>query len=219
MTGSVGKPVRGPRWTQKRFVDMLVDCYGPSSRGPIDVAAVAAHVGVTPTTVRRWLKDDRGTPSRITAGLPRHRLPQLQRASEKVESRNEGRYLYALEAIDLVERGNIISPWQTQGWLAEHTVAVVEVHGKPWWQVAVTKANALAMMRLRGRGTILDTVAVPDRFHAQVLAHNVMLRQQNWRVCPAESQLSIGRTQVWMADAPAIDLTGMAAELGLVERR
>lgn len=209
MTNIVVKPVRGPRWTQKRLVDMLVDCYGPSSRGPIDVASVAEHVGVTPATVRRWLRRGDGPPSRVRATPPRQRIIQLQRASEEVEVRNERQYTYALEASGKVERGDTIPPWRTQGWLNEHTVAIVEVHGKPWHQVVVTKANHRAMTELGRRAKILDTVTVPNRFWAQVVAHNVMVRQQHWRVHPAKSELAIGRTQVWMADAPAVDLAAL----------
>lgn len=204
------RPVRGPRWTQKRLVDMLIDCYGPSSRGPVDVAAVAQHAGVTPAAVRKWLRPQGGPPSRVRAGLPRARITQLQRARPDVEDANERRYQYALHALDMIERGQTIPPWQTQGWLDPQSVAIVAVNGKPWNQVVVTKANQRAMQTLSRRATVLQTVLMPNRFHAQVLAHHVMVRQQNWRVYPAESQLSIGRTQVWMAGAPPVDLEELA---------
>lgn len=211
MTTTASRPVKGPRWTQKRFVDMLIDCYGPSPRGPIDVAAVADHVGVTPTTVRRWLHNPNRPPSRVRAGLPPGRITQLQRANDETETRNERQYRYALDAIDKVERDDTIPPWRTQGWLDEHTVAIVAIHGKPWHQVVVTKANHRALMALRLRADIIDTAVLPNRFWAQVIAHNVMVRQQNWRVHPAKRQLDIGRTQVWMADAPPVDLAAIAA--------
>lgn len=210
MIDTVVTPVRAPRWTQKRFVDMLADCYGPSPRGPIDIAAVAAHVGVTPATVRRWLHNDRGAPSRVRAGVPRRRLTQIQRASEEVEDRNEGRYRYALSAIAQIQAGQILPPWRDQNWLDDHIVAIVEIHDKPWHQVVVTKGNHRALAALRRRAGILQTEVTPHRFYAEALAHRVMIRQQHWRVHPAKSQLAIGRTQVWMADAPAIDLKPLA---------
>ena len=37
-------------------------------------------------------------------------------------------------------------------------------------------------------------MAVPTRFHAQVLAHTVMVRQQAWRVHPTAQRLAAGRT-------------------------
>ncbi|MFL0176384.1 hypothetical protein [Mycobacterium sp. SMC-13] len=93
MTDGV-KPVKGPRWTQKRLVDMLIECYGPSARGPVDVAAVAAHVDVTPATVRRWLHNPDGPPSRTPARVPPDRIRQLQRAPDTAEEEQERRYLY-----------------------------------------------------------------------------------------------------------------------------
>lgn len=190
---------------------MLIDCYGPSTRGPVDIAAVANHVGLTPAAVRRWLRPQNGPPSRVRAALPRERITQLQRARPDVEEAATRRYLYAIGAIEMINRGESIPPWHTQGWLDEHTVAIVAVNFKPWQQVVVTKGNERALTALRRRATILQTQLTPNRFQAQVLAHNVMVRQQNWRVYPAETQLAIGRTQVWMDDAPPVDLQALEA--------
>lgn len=77
--------------------------------------------------------------------------------------------------------------------------------------MAVTRASHRALTELRRRGTIIDTVDLPTWFHGQVLAHTVMTRQQAWRVHPAKEQLETGRTQVWMNDAPPVDLSALAA--------
>ena len=105
-----------------------------------------------------------------------------------------------------VAAASILPAWREQGWLDQHTVAILEVHGKPWLQVAVTNANTRALGELRRRGKIVNSTTVPTRFHAQVHAHAVMTRQQAWRVHPTPQRLSAGRTQVWMADAPSMDL-------------
>ena len=55
---------------------------------------------------------------------------------------------------------------------------------------------------------------MPTRFDAQVLAHTVMTRQQAWRVHPTPEQLTQGRTNVWMADAPAVYLAELADKAG-----
>lgn len=209
-TTTAVKPARGPRWTRKRLIDMLQACYGPSTRGPLDVAAVARYAVVTPTTVRRWIKGD-GQASRVRPRIPKQRIIQLQRAPEDVEVRNEQQYQYALEAIAKVQRGDILTSWSRQGWLDEHTVAIVDIHGKPWHQVVVTKANTRAMTEIRRRATILSVVMQPTRFHAQVLARTVMMYQQYWRVHPTAAQLPSGRTQVWMSDAAAVDLIALSA--------
>jgi hypothetical protein len=210
MTAATVEPAPGPRWTRKRLVTMLIDCYGPTPRGAVEVAAVAEYAGVSPSIFRRWIAGGQQA-NRRTPSIPARRITQLQRGPEIVERRNEQQYQYALDALGALGDERAIRPaWRQQGWLNEHTVAIVEIHGKPWHQIVVTKANRRALDELRRRATVLDSVTLPTRFHAQVLAHAVMTRQRAWRVHPTSEQLDRGRTQVWMADAPAVDLTALS---------
>lgn len=208
------RPNAGPRWSRKRLIGMLLDCYGASPRNTVDAAAVAAYAGVTPSTVRRWISK-RHSPSRRVA-IPKHRIAQLQRGPADVERRNEQQYRYALNALASIDDESAILPaWREQGWLDPHTVAIIAIHAKPWMQVAVTNASTRALGELRRRGTLVTSRTVPTRFHAQVLAHAVMVRQQAWRVHPAPRYLAAGRTQAWMADAPPVNLATLAADLGI----
>ena len=125
------RPVPGPRWTRKRLIGMLIDCYGPTPRGAVNVAAVADYAGVSSSTVRRWIaggqQQDR---RRRKPAIPKHRVTQLQRGPEVVERRNQQQYQYALDALGSLGDDQAILPaWRQQGWLNEHTVAVVEIHG------------------------------------------------------------------------------------------
>jgi len=193
---------------------MLIDCYGPTPRGAVDVAAVADYTGVAPRTVRRWIAGCRHANMRRPAA-PTSRIRQLQRGPQTVEIRNTQQYQYALAAIAKIRDDQGILPaWRDRGWLDEHTVAIVEIHRKPWQQVVVTKANRRALDELRRRATIIDNIVMPTRFHAQVLAHTVMTRQQAWRIHPTPEQLTQGRTNVWMADAPAVYLAELADKAG-----
>ena len=206
------RPARGPRWTRKRLTTMLLDCYGPTPRGAVDVAAVAHYAGVAPSSVRRWLS--RPPPGSRRLAIPKHRLVQLQRGPEEVERRNEQQHRHALNALASIDDERSIMPeWRKQGWLDQHTVAIIAVHGRPWLQVAVTNGSRRALAELHRRGATVDNLVVPTRFHAQVLTHAVMRRQQAWRIHPAAHRLSAGRTQVWMADAPSVDLAALAAAL------
>lgn len=209
------EPVPGPRWTRKRFVDMLIDCYGTTRTGDIDIAAVAGYAGVTPATVRRWIGGDASTNSRPVAA-PAARIAQLQRGPDDVENRNEGAYDRARQILANLDDDTFILPaWQERGWLNDHAVVIVEVQGKPWRQVVITKANPRALAEIRRRSVIVTSFTLPTRFHAQVLAHAVMIRQQAWRVHPNAEQLPVGRTQVWMADAPAVPLGSLADDIGI----
>ena len=212
------RPARGPRWTRKRLITMLLDCYGPTPRGGVDVAAVAFYAGVSPSTVRRWLSPPKPWIRRLP--IPKHRLVQLQRGPNEVERRNEQQHQHALNALASIGDEQAILPaWREQGWLNQHTVVIIAVHGRPWHQVAVTKATRRALGEVHRRGATIDNLVVPTRFHAQVLAHAVMVRQQGWRVHPAAHLLATGRTQVWMADAPAVDLAALWTTVPAVERR
>ena len=144
--------------------------------------------------------------------IPKHRLIQLQRGPEEVERRNEQQYQHALNAIGSIDDERSILPeWRKQGWLDQHTVALSAIQGRPWRQVAVTNAHRRALGELHRRGATVDNLIVPTRFHAQVLAHTVVLRQRSWRIHPVAHRLSAGRTQVWMADAPTVELAALAA--------
>ncbi|MDY6870907.1 MAG: hypothetical protein SV966_10410 [Actinomycetota bacterium] len=212
------RPTRGPRWTRKRLITMLLDCYGPTPRGGVDVAAVAFYAGVSPSTVRRWLSPPKPGMRRLP--IPKHRLVQLQRGPSEVERRNEQQHQHALNALASIGDEQAILPaWREQGWLNQHTVVIIAVHGRPWHQVAVTKATRRALGEVHRRGATIDNLVVPTRFHAQVLAHAVMVRQQGWRVHPAAHLLATGRTQVWMADAPAVDLAALWTTVPAVEGR
>jgi hypothetical protein len=207
------RPARGPRWSRKRLIGMLLDCYGPTVRGSVHVAAVAEYAGVSPSTVRRWISR-RHPPSRRLA-IPKHRILQLQRGPAEVERRNQQQYQYALNALASIDDEQSILPaWREQGWLDQHTVAIIAIHRKPWLQVAVTNANRRALGELRRRGATVANLTLPTRFHAQVLAHAVMTRQQAWRVHPTAQHLSAGRTHVWMADAPPVNLATLASDVG-----
>jgi len=203
------EPVPGPRWTRKRLVAMLIDCYGATARGAVDVDAVAQYAGVAHSTVRRWISGGKQA-NRRKPSIPKRRIAQLQHGPQLVEQRNQQQYHYALRALDaLDDEGSILAAWRQQGWLNQHTVAVVEIKGKPWHQVIITKANRRALAELHRRATVLNSVTLPTRFHAQILAHAVMTRQQNWRVHPTPQQLPRGRTQVWIAEAPPVALRAL----------
>ena len=203
------QPVPGPRWTRKRLVTMLMDCYGATARGAVDVDAVAQYAGVAHSTVRRWIGG--GTQAnRRKPSIPTRRIAQLQHGPQIVEQRNQQQYHYALHALGaLDDQRSLLPAWRQQGWLNQHTVAVVEIKGKPWHQLVITKANRRALDELRRRATVLKSVTLPTRFHAQILAHAVMTRQHNWRVHPTAQQLPRGRTQAWMAEAPPVELRAL----------
>ncbi|WP_231963899.1 hypothetical protein [Mycobacterium adipatum] len=176
----------------------------------MDVATVAHYAGVSSSTVRRWLAKSPDGSHRMA--IPKHRLRQLQRGPAEVERRNAQQYEHALTALASIEDENSVLPvWREQGWLDQHTVAILAIHQRPWRQVTVTNGTRRALGEVHRRGATVDHLVLPTRFHAQVLAHAVMVRQQAWRVHPVTHLLATGRTQVWMADGPDVDLAALSA--------
>jgi len=102
------RPARGPRWTRKRLIGMLLDCYGPTARGSVDIAAVADYAGVSPSTVRRWIS--RRHPQSRPLAIPKHRIVQLQRGPAEIERRNEQQYQYAGSPEDIRSLAHWRSP-------------------------------------------------------------------------------------------------------------
>jgi hypothetical protein len=193
---------------------MLIDCYGPSPSNGVDFAAVAHYAGVSPATVRRWITARPQAGRRMV--IPKSRLTQLQCAPAEVERRNQQRYEHALATLASIDDDeSILTAWRERRWLDQHTVAIVAIRGRHWLQVAITNGSKRALAELLRRGAMISASHVPTQFHAQVLAHAVMIRQQAWRVHPAFERLPVGRTQVWMNDAPAVDLNDLANTLGI----
>lgn len=213
MSIKVIRPARAPRWSRKRLIGMLIDCYGPTTSNGVDFAAVARYAGVSPPTVRRWVTAQ--PPSGRRMAIPKSRLIQLQCGPTEVEHRNQQRYEHALAALTTINDDTaILTAWRERRWLNQHTVAIVAIRGRPWRQVAITNGSKRAIGELLRRGSMVNALHVPTQFHAQVLTHAVMVRQRAWRVHPAFERLPVGRTQVWMDDAPPVDLEGLTHALG-----
>lgn len=214
LSRTVIRPARAPRWSRKRLIGMLIDCYGPSPSNGVDFAAVAHYAGVSPATVRRWITARPPAGRRMV--IPKSRLTQLQCAPAEVERRNQQRYEHALAALASIDDDkSILTAWRERRWLDQHSVAVIAIRGRPWLQVAITNGSKRALAELLRRGAMISATHVPTQFHAQVLSHAVMVRQQAWRVHPALERLPVGRTQVWMNDAPEVDLDELANTLGI----
>jgi len=228
------EPAPGPRWTHKRLLTMLKDCYGIGPRGGMNAPAIAAYTGVKPSTVYRWIAPGE-TQYRLT--IPRGRLSELQLAPPMDEVRALQTYRHALMAIETIEAGEPWPEWEKQGWLLPHHVVVNKLMAKPWMQVTVTRAQPSRPRRPKnlqkpapGAGEInrlrawenlhahdiaLSSVQVPNYFYAQVLVRAVMVSQWWWRVYPSREVLPLGRTRLWMSDAPPVQLRALGRKAGV----
>lgn len=228
------EPAPGPRWTHKRLLTMLRDCYGTTPRGGVNVAAVAAYTGVKPATVYRWIAPG-ATQYRLA--IPKGRLSQLQLATPTEEVRALQAYRHALMAIETIDAGKPWPEWEKQGWLLPHNVVVSKLMSKPWMQVTVTRAHPSRAGRPKnlqkpapGAGEInrlrawenlhahditLSSVLVPNYFYAQVVVRAVIVHQWWWRIYPGREVLPLGRSRLWMSDAPPVQLRALCRKAGV----
>lgn len=229
------EPAPGPRWTHKRLVNMLKECYGVGPRGGINVPGVAAYTGVSPSTVYRWISPGQ---TQYRLAIPPGRLSELQLPPPMDEVRALQSYRHALRAIDSIAEGEAWSEWEAQGWLLPHYVVINKLMSKPWMQIMATRvfpsrprrtsenlqkpepgAGDINRLRawdiLHANDIALSAVAVPHYFYAQVLVRAVMIHQWWWRVYPMRNVLPVGRTRLWMSDAPAVKLRALAHKAGV----
>lgn len=212
MTPHDSNTVAGPEWTRGRLVSMLSDCFGETSSGAVDIAAVARGMAVTERTVQRWIAGADTAP----AVIPAVRLRQLRTGGPSVEKHAAAKATYArnaIRAIALPKGRGILPPWERDGWLKQHVVLVLATYSGPWRQLVATNGGDRAVTEIRRRGEILDLTTVTTKFHADLLVHDVMTRLAPWQV--QARPLRKGRGQAWSDDAPDIDLSVIAVELGL----
>lgn len=209
---------RRPLWTRARLARVMSRQFGTNSRGHPDAVAAAAALGVSPRTVQRWLA---GRSGRQLAHIPPRRLNQLieelQPSAER--RRDEQREVaYAKEAIrqlQLPRKIGVLPSWQKRQWTAPHVVAVLAIRKAGIRQLAVMRSTATTSDALRRRGTVLDFVIVPTRFHATVLVDRVLDDLGPWRFQAKPGTVRQGETLAWLDDAPPVDLAATFTDLDL----
>ncbi|CCQ18398.1 MULTISPECIES: hypothetical protein [unclassified Rhodococcus (in: high G+C Gram-positive bacteria)] len=206
-----------PRWTKRQLEVAFTACYGRSVNGGVDIDYVAAAFRVTRRTVQRWLQ---GSP-RTRAAIPAHRLQQLQfplPEIRRVEQQTLDNARTVLTGLDLPRGRGVRKEWRERRWLDPHVVAILRPHGSPdLRQVAIARGAPRPVAALHKRGPLDDFVTVPTRFHADALVGELLDRVGPWRLYPDDRVVELGRTRVWAAWAPPIDLPAIARGAGLLD--
>lgn len=217
MAGQRKKSPKGPRWTIGRLRFVLILTFGLNSRGGPNTRAAAETLGVSQRTVQRWLRG----PYRSLPHIAPARLEQLRKVSrpdeETVEQEQQSaRYARdAIERIALPKKRGVLASWRDRQWLEPHIVAVLDLRTLGLRQVAVSRVSDKSLPGLRRRGAMIDSTTVPTRFHATVLAHELLQILDQWRLQIPPGLITQGRTQTWTIDAPQVDLDALAVTHGL----
>jgi hypothetical protein len=120
----------------------------------------------------------------------------------------------AIERITSPDGAGVLPVWQERHWLEPHLVAVLELPAFRLRQVAVSRASDRTLSDLRKRGRVRSSTTVPTRFHATALAYELLQQIDPWRVQTPPGVVKQGRTQTWLASAPAPKLSELAVTAG-----
>lgn len=212
----------GPTWTRARLARVMCLRFGVAPGGGPDTAAAAAAMGVTRRTVQRWLHAEHG---RSIAHIParrREQLISLLLPDPETMAREEQQARYADKAIEglrLPRKMGIKPAWERQRWLEPHQVVVLEIPVERFRirQLAIFRDDPGRVAEVERRGTVVDRAVVPSRFHATVLAHDVLAELAPWRFEAAPGQVVQGYTQAWMVE-PSTPRTHLSTAALLLDR-
>ncbi len=211
-------PAGLPPWTREQVAVVLTLLFGAGRRGGPDTTAAAAALGVSRRSVQRWLHPGPGpTPAISAAHLAQvHALARPDEAVLRDEQRTADYAHDALARIALPRGRGVLPAWRQQQWLDQHLVTVTELE-QGIQQVSLTRLTSRAQQRgeRTKHGPVVDYLVVATRFHAQLLAHQLLQELTPWRVRGRALAPKQGATRTWLPDAPTVDLAGLAVAHGL----
>lgn len=188
-------------WAEGRLHLVLAYAFDAHGRdGRVNANQVAEQLHVSPSTVRRWVRN--ALPAKRRALVEERILPADTAVAFEAKE-----YTYAAAALeDIYGRG--LPPedyWREQGWLEPHVLAVVELQrlGVCVPRIGLANGDAKTQGRLRADGgVILDQQVFPNRFAAQIAKGQILTDVHAWRVVVPPGFASRGRTEAWLAAAP-----------------
>jgi len=176
----------------------------PPKNGRIHVARAAAALGVSDTTIRRWIRDaahlrlnDAGMTilrrRAILRGRGTYLWPDLDPASI---ARSAANLRNARVCLDRIAAGNPLGKWATDGTLEPHTVMLVHYRKARTYGVASARTDS-SRARIMRVGDIVEEAVLPNK-HAAVVAKQLTLAQHHDQRCVAPRKLvPTGRTETW----------------------
>lgn len=180
---------------------------GPGRAGELRTTETASDLGVSPSTIRRWIRH----------GLPESRLAEIDAqlmppaATLEQEAKDLARARGVVQSLhDVDER--TVPVWAAADWLRPHRLILLKV---PKWGIVVPRVGMLpatALSRkeqLRGidkntryADVVRSEFWFPTKYHAVVARLELLSTMRAWRVHVAPSILSRGATQAWLLEAP-----------------
>lgn len=183
--------------------------------GGLPTGRVAADLGVSASTVRRWARDPKKTPARehqtylarraILRGRGTYLWPPLDPASI---FRHRAQNSHHARCARRVDDGHTLPEWRELGHLEPYWIALVWYPKAHVYQVAAGR-TAKALSRIEYRAEILQQRSATSMFHAAEIKA-VTLAKYTDRQCIAPRQLvPTGRTET-LLELPGQDVPRLA---------
>lgn len=176
----------------------------PQRDGRLHISRIAQDLGVSATTIRRWIREaDRTTLDdagqlmikrrAILRGRGTYQWPDLDQNSRQ---RQMLQARYAAQVNDTIRAGQSAAKWATDGTLEEHHVAVVQFpRAHDYGVTSARTANSLRRVERYGR--IVQTLTVPNRYAAVMLKQATLARVDHARCVVPRELVPTGRTETW----------------------
>lgn len=188
----------------------------PRPDGSIDVRRTADRFGVSPTTVRRWLK--RTGAARLD---PVYRTRALQLAilrghgtilwpdpDPSTHAREEAAYRYALRCAELIkdEPNSIPASWGRLGHLDEHAILLAWWPGARVWTVTTTREERTPRKITNHGGEILTQHLAPNEYAAEVIKYSTLDTYSDRRCVAPRSLVYLGHSEAIRHGVPEVRL-------------
>jgi hypothetical protein len=186
------------------FVCWLWAAFAPRD-GRLHISRIAKALGVSTTTLRRWIaKDD-----------PRLRGRQIGRLHQRAILRGHGHYwwpdldpvtrrrselLYAdaLRNDQLItnEPERVAPTWHQNGTLSPHVVQIIYFPKAHVYGVSAATHDK-ARAKVERHGEVMESTVVPNKYAAIALKHEILNRVDEHRCITPRHLVPTGRTETW----------------------
>lgn len=185
----------------------------PPKNGRLHITRIATGLGVSPTTIRRWIRDTGADQQTTNLAYPPLTEAGMKILRRRAILRGRGQYLWppvdqstldrstAHHHTALVARRTLLefgpTPRDRDSYRDQpHQVHLVHYPAARVYGVSATY-NDKSQTKIKQFGQILETLTVPDKHAAALLKESILARSLEHRCLAPRQMVPPGRTEVW----------------------
>lgn len=183
------------------LVCWLHAAYPARDDGWLPTSHIAADLGVTSRTVRRWAQDTAKIPAHehrtylarraILRGRGTYLWPELDESSR---FRQDEQGAFHARCAQLVNDRDILPAWEEAGHIAEYWIALAWYPRAHAYTVAMGRTRK-ALTRIEYRAEILRVITAPSMFHAAAIKAATLSQYPDRRCIAPRELIPTGRTE------------------------